>query len=596
MTSFFVTIAKWGGFNKTPTQTFEDYLINVKNFQAAEVEKQFRSKEDSKKIKLTSFDTLDVNFLYQLLPWLCDKIAKPGECQNLHDSSTLEYHLREIKNIRNSIMHEPYSAALDKYLVDKVETTALKLLDIAGAKYGKGTDEINAAKDETRKLISTIKNTVMTEEEKLHFYQQRLLYEGLPDLQKKTNDNQRSISPYFEHVKSFCSLQLTRKEYGVESTISCEDIFTHAKEKGTQVLIIEGQSGSGKTHLLKEVQADILRETKKIFKGSDEFHAPLLFECRKRACETISEFASEEFPCLGATSTEKGLTEKVLSGMKSILLIDGIDETNESSEKMLENIFAFLKNNSEIFCIFTSRPFAAEQFQEKLKKEGFSRFQALALKKLTSEKEQMAFLYKSCEKGKDISSAYEDTSLNLQSPLLLAIYGHLWLKEPESLKSCKNKDQIMKAWIDCGLRVARQRLEQRKVVDCEDIAKNILESISLVSFSCLLKGQLEIKVNEIKWLKEEIRKEFTGISVNMDPHEILSCFFVGSSDSKNDEIHIFAHTCQQEILSSLYVAGQMHERGKKFREIFSEAIEYDRPSRSPMPSVKNYDFRRFFNK
>ena len=588
MTNFLVTVAMWGS-QKDDAQTFEDYLKNVKNITNRVFKKNFFSSDDLSKINQNSFDALDVTFLSKLLPLMCDGIADLVEWKNINDSSSLEYHLNQIKNMRNSIMHEPHGAALDKDLVDKVETTALKLLDIAGAKYGKGTDEINAAQDEARKLISNIKKTAFTEEGKIHFYQQRLLDEGLPKLREKIQKH-GFISPYFEHVKSFCSLQLTYKKGGAEKTISCEDIFTHAKEKGIQILIIEGQSGAGKSQLMKELQSDILRETRKIFKESDEFDTPLLFECRKQTCETIAKFASEEFPCLGATSTEEGLTEKVLSRMKSLLLVDGVDEANEVSKKMLDHIIAFLKNNREIICTFTSRPFSAEEFRKKLKKQGFSNFQTLALKALTSREEQMKFLCKSCEKGKDISSAYERTGLKLESPVLLAIYGYLWLNKQESLESCKSEAHIMRAWIDCGFKLAKQRL------DSKDSADNVLESISLVSFSCLLKGQLEIKANEIKWLKGEIRKEFAGIPVNMAPHEILSCFFVGSSDSKKDEIQIFAHKCQQETLSSLYVAGQMHERGKKFREIFSEALEYDRLSQSPMPRATNYDFPTFFQK
>ena len=595
MTNFLVTVAMWGS-QKDDAQTFEDYLKNVRNITNRVFKKNFFSPDDLSKISQTSFNALDVTFLCKLFPLMCDGIADLVEWKNINDSSSLEFHLNQIKNMRNSIMHEPHGAALDKDLVDKVETTALKLLDIAGAKYGKGTDEINSAKNEARKIFSNIKKTAFTEEGKIHFYQQRLLDDGLPKLRKKIQKH-GSNSPYFEHVKTFCSLQLTYKEEGAEETISCEEIFAHAKEKGIQVLIIEGQSGAGKSHLMKELQADILRvKGKKTFKGSDEFDTPLLFECRKQTCETIAKFASEEFRCLGATSTEEGLTEKVLSRMKSLLLVDGVDEANEVSKKMLDHIIAFLRNDDDLYCIFTARPFSAEEFRKKLKKGGFSNFQTLALKALTSEEEQMNFLCKSCEKGKDISSAYKYTGLKLESPVLLAIYGYLWLKEPESLKSCKSEEQIMTAWIECGLEVARQRLEQRNVMDCEDIAKNILESISFVSFSCLLKKQLEIKANEIKWLKGEIRKEFAGISVNMAPHEILSCFFMGSSDSKKDEIQIFAHKSQQETLSSLYVAGQMHERGKKFREIFSEALEYDRLSQSPMPSATNYDFPTFFQK
>ena len=593
MTAVFAQVAEWGS-NRNPNLTFKDYLINGKGIPPETVKKLFKTADEKKKIELTSYETLDITFMHKLLPHICDGIDGSGGGPAVGDSKSLEYHLREIKNIRNSVMHEPHGTALDKNLVDKVEKIALKLLDIAGVKYGKVTDEINAAKDEAKKLISTIRNTDFTEEGKIHFYQQRLIYEGLPKLREKTEYYKGCISPYFEHVNRFCSLQLMYKEKDADKIISCEEILTQAKEKGERILIIEGQSGSGKSYLMKELQADILRETGKIFQGSDEFDTPLLFECRKRTCETIAKFATEEFPCLGATSTEEGLTEKILGGMKSLLLVDGVDEANEVSNKMLDNIIAYLKNNRDLLCIFTSRPFSAEEFRTKLKRQGFSDFQTLALEELISEEEQRKFLKSLCKKGEDISSAYEDTNLDLESPVLLAIFSYLWLKNPESLKSCKSEKQIMRAWIDSGLEVAKQRLEQRNVIDFEDIAKNILESISLVSFSCLLKEQLEIKANEIKWLKREIKKEFTGISVNMAPHEIISCFFVDSSDSKNSLL-LFAHKSQQELLSSLYVAEHI-KRGKYFRQILSEALEYDDPSQSPMPSAANYDFRLFLNK
>ena len=591
--SILETVARWGS-SKDPSQTFKDYLIDEKGISLQTVKKVFNYPDEKKKIELNSYETLDVTFMCKLLPHLCDGI------------DGLECHLKEIKNFRNSVMHEPKGAAVDKDLVDKVETTALNLLDIAGAKYGKGTDEINAAKDEARKLISNIKKTAFTEEGKVHFYQQKVVDEGLPKLREKAKNYNRSISPYFEHVKSFCSLQLTYKEKRAEKTISCEDIFTHATEKGVRLLIIEGQSGAGKSHLMQELRADILREKgKKTFKGSDEFVTPLLFECRKRTCETIAKFASEEFPCLGATSTEEGLTEKVLSKMKSLLLVDGVDEANEVSKKMLDNIIAFLKNNRDLFCIFTSRPFSAEEFKEKLELEGLSNFQVLALKKLNSEEEQIAFLTTACEKGKDISSVYRWTGLKLDSPVLLAIYGYLWLKEPESLKSCKSEEQIMRAWINCGLKVAKQRLEQRNVMDCKGASRKILKSISFISFHCLVRNKLDIGNQETEWLKEETKSKCAcvnidssgkGIPVNIEPSEILSCFVETSSNNTMGDILGFPHKSLQEIFASMYVAEKMHESGKYFREIFSEALEKVRPSQSPMPSATNYDFRRFFKK
>ena len=589
LANILATVIQWGS-NKPQNQTLEDYLTRkfvtsnsstaYKSFSDLLKKKSFFD-DDLLKFSKVSFDGLDVTFLSKLLPLMCDGIEPKGKWKDIKNSRRLEFHLIKITGIRNSVAHEAQGAAVDKNLANEVETTALKVLEIAGAEYGKRTDEINAAKDEAIKRISAI-NEIMTEEGNVNFFKKRMLKNGIPDLREKVNASKGSASPYFEHIKSFCCPQLTHKENGAEKTISCEDIFSHATAKDARILVIEGPSGAGKSSLLKELRVDILRETGKIFKGSDNFDTPLLFECRKRTCETIADFASEEFPCLGATSTEKGLTEKVFSGMKSILLIDSIDEVNEKSGNMLENIFAFLKNNRDIFCIFTSRPFSAEKIRKKLREEGLSNFQTLALKKLSSRDEQMKFLTTvTSEKRKDISSAYKRSGLKLESPVLLAVYSYLFLNKPESLKNCKSDVHIMNDWITCGLDVAQRRLDQRKIMDWEDASRNILKNISFISFHCLVKDQLDIGENEIQWLKERIKDacNFKDIA----PHEILSCFFVNSSDKSKDEKLCFDHKSLQEIMSARYVAEQM-KRGKSFKQVITDAQEYDCLSQSSLPS------------
>ena len=580
LANILATVILWGS-NKPQNQTLKDYLTIERKKTRKEIKDCFRTATDRDKLNKDSFDGLDVTFLSALLPLMCDGIESKGKWKEANDDSRLEFHLNKITGIRNSVAHEAQGAAVDKNLVNEVETTALKVLDIAGAKYNKRTDEINAAKDETRKRMSAI-NEIMTEEGNVNFFQKRMLNQGILDMRQKVNASKGSASPYFEHIKSFCCPQLTYKENGTEKTISCEDIFTHATAKNARILVIEGPSGAGKSYLTNEIRADILQETgKKTFKGSDEFNTPLLFECRKRTCETIADFASEEFPCLGATSTEKGLTEKVLSGMKSILLIDGIDEVNEKSGTMLENIFVFLKNDRKTFCIFTSRPFSAEKIRKELKEEGLFNFQTLALKKLSSQDEQMKFLTTiTSEKGKDISSAYKISGLKLESPVLLAVYSYLFLNKPDSLKNCKSDVHIMSEWINCGLDVLQRRLRQRKILDWEDVSSIILKNIFFISFHCLVKDQLDIGENEIHWLKGRIKEAccFKDIA----PHEILSCFFVNSSDKSKDEKLCYDHKSLQEIMSARYVAEQM-KRGKSFEQVITDAQEYDCLSQSSLP-------------
>ena len=201
----------------------------------------------------------------------------------------------------------------------------------------------------------------------------------------------------------------------------------------------------------------------------------------------------------------------------------------------------------------------------------------------------MAFLKNLCEKGEDISSAYDGTNLKLDSLVLLAIYGYLWLKEPESLKNCKSDAHIMRELINCGLKFAQRRLGQRNFKNSKDVSRNILKNISFISFHCLVKHKLDIGENEIEWLKERIKEACRfkdsekGSQLNIEPQEILSCFFVNSSDKSEDEILLYPHKSLQELMSARYVAEQM-KRGKYFKNILTDAQEYDCLSQSSLPS------------
>ena len=169
MTPILEIVACWGS-DKNTNETFEQYLRRIK-VEDKVLQSKFRFDYEKTKLGLTSYETLDVPFMCKLLPHLCNGIDSSGRGPAVNDSNCLEYHLRDIRNMWNNIVHDPVP---DKNLVDKVEATALKLLDIAGAKYSKGTDEINEAKIKVFDLISTIKKTDMTEEGKIHFYQQRV--------------------------------------------------------------------------------------------------------------------------------------------------------------------------------------------------------------------------------------------------------------------------------------------------------------------------------------------------------------------------------------------------------------------------------------
>ena len=147
-------LVTWGS-TKQNNQSFESFIKTKLGLADKELKKIFR--HDFAKLQKTSFDDLDFTFLCQLLPFLCDGIAKMGTEDwktNCADINKIEHHLQTLKDVRNAIMHEPSGAAVDHTLIGKVQDTLEKLLDIAGHVYSKGAGEIKRAKDEMKKTVA----------------------------------------------------------------------------------------------------------------------------------------------------------------------------------------------------------------------------------------------------------------------------------------------------------------------------------------------------------------------------------------------------------------------------------------------------------
>ena len=124
-------IIGWGS-NKPQNKTLKEYLMTERNMTETVIKKNFFP-NDLPKLSQVSYDGFDVTFLSALLPLMCDEIESKGKWKEANDDSRLEFHLNKITGIRNSVAHEAQGAAVDKNLVNEVEATALKVLEIAGA-------------------------------------------------------------------------------------------------------------------------------------------------------------------------------------------------------------------------------------------------------------------------------------------------------------------------------------------------------------------------------------------------------------------------------------------------------------------------------
>ena len=577
----FSIITHWGGEIER-NQTFEEFLRKNKNFNDSKFKRIFRN--DLKRLNQSSFVGLDIPLMCQILPLLCREFSEPGKAEwkkRIKDQSTMEYQLTQMREMRNAVMHEPENAAVDPNLSTHLEKTVSALFDIAGAKYGKGPDEISQAKDEVKELISSIKNTVLTERENgLLQYMKLIDMEGIPELRDRVKTSKERNFRYMSDAKGFYRFQLAIKD-GLNSSISCREILGYCSRENLRVLFIEGQNGTGKSTLIRKLQSDLLliEGHTKLFEGSEEFKVPLLFNCRTLSCRTVVDLIRNAFPSSAAKIEDKELIDVTFLSMKCIFLVDDLDKINDCSKDLAESVLEFLERNNKSMCIFTARPNSANVWEDKLQKKGLS-LGVVQLMEIKSKEEQMDFLKLSCEKGTEISLAYEKTSLNLKLPVLLSLFGHFFLSDSNSVMSWTSPVQIMQRITVRGLRTAQQILFAEKVDDCDGICESVLERIAFLSFCCLLKGKTMLGRSETVYLIEQIREKCAiddrtredGQVFKIDPTLVLSCFFPAiDSCSEANDISFF-HATHQELLAARYVAQRMLRARSDINAIIANAL------------------------
>ena len=125
-----------------------------------------------------------------------------------------------------------------------------------------------------------------------------------------------------------------------------------------RIIFIQGPSGSGKSTLLKKIHLDILQKPgeRRNFTGSDAFQIPLLFTCKTLNCKSLPELISKEFPDVTARYKSHDVLKCTISPLKCIFLLDGLDEVNENSSQLVEDILDFLKINVGMYRISGSYP------------------------------------------------------------------------------------------------------------------------------------------------------------------------------------------------------------------------------------------------
>ena len=567
----FSVVIAWGS-TKRDDETFEDFIKRRRQITEDSEWKKFLkrfNKGEQDKLKLESSINFDTTFCCKLLPLICDDIEEMGsDVWKSDDESKVECLLKKLKDLRNDIMHEPKGAAIEKGIEEDIFNLSLKLLEVAGQKYG-----VSSVDYEKLKLQSTfddIEKCVLSDKEKrIWKIRRKLLTDGKSDMRKKHLKFEQNKPAEFKHIDKFYPLEMTSifEDEG-EKTFPCTDLFSKIEEhcSSTRVFIIKGGGGSGKSFIVAQMESQILGcDSSSTFKKIKAFDVCLRVNCRESSYETLGNFIQDSFSSARSEDDNSRFSDcgTKLSGedmtdalrlMNLVVFIDGIDELNENSRMFVRKIVKYLKIHPTAKCIVTSRPHSTVEATNILNQEGIP-YQAMKIKELRSPAHQQDFLKSICTNGDAVAAAFAELDLYLSCPVHLALFSHFYSLDPTSANSWTNSIQMMKSTLSHNLKSAEKSLEERSIENADLIAKKILYRICRASFISLYLGKLYLEKKFYEAIKES---SFDYLGPNI-PYDRVMSSFLKPSKYLSEPSYQFYHKTHQELMAGTYLAMKMAE-------------------------------------
>ena len=567
----FSVVIAWGK-GKQPDETFEDCIRRRRLITEDSEWKKFLkrfNKGEQDKLRLKSAENFDTTFCCKLMPLICDGIEEMGsDAWKTEDESKVECLMNELKAKRNAVMHEPKGAAIEKGIEYEVLRLSLKLLEVAGQKYG-----ISSVDDEKLKLQRTFNNIercVLSDKEKrLWRIRRKLLTDGKTDMKDKHLKFERNKPAEFKHIDKFYPLEMTSTFEGEgEKTFPCTDLFCEMEEHcpSTRVYIIKGVGGSGKSSMIAQMESQILGcGSSSTFKKLEAFDVCLRVNCRESSHETLGKFVKDSFSSAGSGNNPSRLSDcgTKLSGedmtdalrlMNLLLFIDGMDEMNAKSGLLVRQITKYMKIHPTGKCIVTSRPHSTEKITDILDEEGIP-YQTMEIKELRSPAQQRDFLKSICTNGDEASKAFASLDLDLSCPVHLALFSYFYSTDPTSVNSWTSSIQMMKSTLSLNSKSAVKTLEGRFIDNAPLIVEEIFHRICRASFIAVYFNKLYLENTSYKGI---IESSFKSCGPNIPYDRVISCYLTATK-SLSEPTYQFYHKTHQELMAGTYLAKKMAE-------------------------------------
>lgn len=132
-----------------------------------------------------------------------------------------------------------------------------------------------------------------------------------------------------------------------------------------RLLLVQGVAGSGKTTLVSLIMAEYMKDVgDRILRGLDQYDLLLRVQCRDHHSSSFGGLLQQLMP--DQFLKYRNILLPLLKRCRVLVIIDGLDEINDNSEKLVHDILHEAKNAGDFSLVCTSRPEKVTSFLPKI--------------------------------------------------------------------------------------------------------------------------------------------------------------------------------------------------------------------------------------